>query len=335
MKPVEFGIISFEHMHAYAYARVLDSAPWARLAAVAEPDAGRREAALRDLRSSPAIYDDYRAMLEQAALDAVVITTANADHAEVAVECAREGKHILCEKPIATTVDDACAIIQAAAEARVKLMTAFPVRFSPAVRKARETVQAGETGRVLGACTSNHGSMPGGWFTDVARSGGGAIMDHTVHVADLLRWILADEVAEVSAECATRLYDISCDDVGQLLMRFRRGAVASLDTSWSRPKSFPLWGDVKIDLKGERANLSLNCFPRAISRYDDATMRHTACAPGANLDELMLAEFAAAIREERTPAVTGEDGLRALEVALAAYESADKGKPVALSLTPV
>ncbi|MCX7718652.1 MAG: Gfo/Idh/MocA family oxidoreductase [Candidatus Sumerlaeaceae bacterium] len=330
MEPLRIAIISFEHMHAYSYARVLDRAPWASLVAVAEADAGRLKAAMGDLKSAPQAFDDYRKMLDSVSLDAVVITTANADHAPVAIECAQRGKHILCEKPIATTVADACAMIRAAGRSRVRFMTAFPVRFSPAVHRAREAVLAGDLGRVLGACTSNHGSMPGGWFTDIARAGGGAVMDHTVHVTDLLRWILDDEVAEVSAEYGTRLHALACDDVGQLLLRFCKGTVASLDTSWSRPRCFPIWGDVKIELKGERANASLNCFPRAIHYYDDASMRHTAEAPGVNLDELMLAEFVAAVREDRPPAVTGVDGLRALEVTLAAYESGRIGEPVTI-----
>ena len=332
MTPLNIAIITFEHMHAYSYARALDHSPVARLAALAEPDATRRESALRGLSSCPQIFDDYREMLNGVPLDGVIITTANADHAAVAIECAERGKHILCEKPIATNVSDACAMLRAAAKSRVQFMTAFPVRFSPAVRKAREAVQAGDLGRVLGACTSNHGTNPGGWFTDVARSGGGAVMDHTVHVADLLRWILDDEVAEVSAEYGTRLRDLPCEDVGQLLLKFRSGTIASLDTSWSRPKCFPIWGDVKIDLKGERANASLNCFPRAIHRYDDSVMRHTAEAPGVDLDQLMIEEFVAAIRESRPPAVTGVDGLRALEVTLAAYESGKTGNPVTVGL---
>ena len=335
MNDITVGIISFEHMHAFSYAHAFRDMPGTRLVAAADSDANRVARLSKELAHIPKFYADYRELLEQENPDAVIVTTANADHCSVALECIRRKKHVLCEKPIATTVGDAKRMIEAARASGVTLMTAFPVRFSPAVAKARDLVRGGALGRVVGGCTSNHGSMPGGWFIDVKRSGGGAVMDHTVHVADLLRWILDDEVIEVYAEYANRLHDIPCEDCGQLMLRFRSGSVFSLDTSWSRPKSYSTWGDVKIEIKGETANASLNCFPRAINRFDDQTMRHTTSSPVADLDGLMVREFLAAIREQRPPLVTGEDGLRALEIALAAYKAGEAGAPAKVALEAV
>jgi predicted dehydrogenase len=284
----------------------------------------------------PQLLSDYHVMLDTVRCDAVIITSANADHCAIALECVRRRKHILCEKPIATTVEDAQAMIWAAREAGVKLMTAFPVRFSPAVRQAKRIIKEGKLGRVLGGATSNHGSMPGGWFTQPERSGGGAIIDHTVHVIDLIRWLFEDEIESVFALAENRLHpEISCEDCGLLLFRTRKGLSFSLDTSWSRCKSYPIWGDVKLDIRGEDANLFLNCFPCSVNLYDDTVLRHTAFSLGDNLDRLMLEEFCAAIREDREPEVTGEDGLRALEVTLAAYKASSGGHVVKLSHCPV
>lgn len=335
MKPITVAIVSFEHMHAYAYADALTQMQNVELVAIAESDPARLSELYRKYPQVSQFFSDYRVMLDTVSCDAVIITSANADHCAIALECTRRRKHILCEKPIATTVEDAKAMIQAAREAGVKLMTAFPVRFSPAVREAKRLIKEGKLGRVLGGATSNHGSMPGGWFTQPQRSGGGAVIDHTVHVVDLIRWIFEDEVESVFALAENRLHpEIPCEDCGLLLFRTRRGLTFSLDTSWSRCKSYPIWGDVKLDIRGEQANLSLNCFPCAVNHYDDTVLRHSAFSLGDNLDRLMLEEFCAAIREDREPEVTGEDGLRALEVALAAYQANSAGIVVNLSLCP-
>jgi predicted dehydrogenase len=143
-------------------------------------------------------------------------------------------------------------------------------------------------------------------------------------VADLLRWVLEDEVAEVYAEYARRLHDIPTEDCGQLMLRFRKGTIVSLDTSWSRPKSYSVWGDVKFEVKGEKGNASVNCFPRTMHLYEDKTMRHTTAPAVDDLDGLMIREFVSAVRENREPAVTGTDGLRAFEIALVAYEAGEK-----------
>lgn len=332
MADVKIAIISFEHMHACSYAHLLASMPGAQLVAAAESDPARLEQMRGHFPRIPAWFCDFHEMLDKVETDAVIITSANASHEPIAVECARRGKHILCEKPLAARVDDGLRMISAAREHGVKLMTAFPVRFSPAIRQAKRHIQNGELGRIIGACTSNHGSMPGGWFIEKEKSGGGAVMDHTVHVADLLRYLLEDEVDEVYAEYGTRLHDIWIDDVGQLALRFRKGTFATLDTSWSRPRSYSIWGDVKLTIKGEKANIAVNCFPRTVNHYDNKTMHHQAASISENLDALMIEEFVRAISEDREPEVTGLDGLRALEVALAAYAAGEKNSVVKLKL---
>lgn len=325
---LRIAIISFEHMHAYSYASAFQHIENAELVALAENDATRMARIRGEYSQVSGFYPDYVHMLEHSDIDAVIICSANSDHLSIALECAKRRKHILCEKPLAPTVEDSQKIIDAAREAGVTLMTAFPVRFSPPVHQLRELVQSGKLGTVLGASTSNHGSMPGSWFVDAEKSGGGAVIDHTVHVVDVLRWVLDDEVETVYAEYATRLHDLKVDDVGQLIMKFRKGTIASLDTSWSRPKSYPIWGDVKLDFKGTEANVKVDCFPQQIHLYDDTAMRHSGYNVGADLNLLMIQEFVNAVLEKRPPLVSGEDGLRAVQVAQAAYQAGRTGQPV-------
>src|SRR5699024_6074797 len=120
--------------------------------------------------------------------DAIVVTSANAHHKDLVLEAARRGVHVLCEKPLATTVADAEAMVAACREVGVVLMTAFPVHFSPAVEALRTAVADGTLGEVIGLTGTNNGKLPAGrdWFTDVELAGGGSLVDHTVHIAEIL-----------------------------------------------------------------------------------------------------------------------------------------------------
>lgn len=331
MKNLKIAIISFEHMHANSYAASFDRVTGAELVGIADSDPDRLALAKDRYPNTPAFHSDYKTLLDETQAEAVIICSSNVDHLPIAREAAARGLHILCEKPLGPTVEESQEIIDLAKKAGVTLMTAFPVRFSPSIHETRRLIQTGKLGEIIGGSTSNHGTMPGSWFVQKEKSGGGAVIDHTVHVVDVLRWMLNDEVDTVYAEHATRLHDhLKVDDVGQLVMTFKKGAVISLDTSWSRPKSYSIWGDVKIALKGDKANATLNCFPQQIHHYDERNMRHSGFNMGEDLDQLMLQEFINAVHEGREPLVTGYDGLKAVEVAMAAYKAAETGKPVKL-----
>ncbi|GAB4514682.1 MAG: Gfo/Idh/MocA family oxidoreductase [Anaerolineae bacterium] len=328
---MKLAILSFAHLHATSYASCLQRLPDAELAAIWDEDRERGQAMAT--RFETRFEPDLDALLRDEEIAGVVITAANADHKALAIAAAQAGKHILCEKPIATTVSDAQAMIDAADEAGVKLMTAFPVRYNPPTRRVYERVRSGEIGRVLGAKCTNHGTIPGGWFTDKAKAGGGAVMDHTVHVVDLLRWMLDDEVVEVYAEIDNLIYpDIQIDDCGLLSMKFARGTFATLDTSWSRPRIFPTWGDVTMELVGQDGVLILDAFRQRIEVYSQVQQRVWWDSWASDMDLGMIADFVRCIREDRPPAITGYDGLKAMEVALAAYRSAEEGQPVSLPL---
>ena len=330
---MKFGIISFAHMHAYSYARALGEIPGVSLAGIADPDPSRGQSAADQCKTT--YYADYRELLA-ADVDAVVICSPNADHKEHAIAAAQAGKHILCEKPISVNVADAKAMIDAAQQAGVVLQTAFPVRHVESVRRLKAFVDQGKLGEIIAINATNHGKMPPGWFLDPAQAGGGAVMDHTVHVADIVRWILRTEFTQVYAEVDTLLHDVDIDDCGMLTMELASGAVMSLDPSWSRPDTFPTWGDVTMELIGTKGVASLDAFRQAGMLY----VASSTSSPGGvyedswgnDADREMVESFIAAVNGEPSEGASGLDGLKAMEVALAAYESARRIEPVSLPL---
>jgi UDP-N-acetylglucosamine 3-dehydrogenase len=320
---MRIGVWSLAHLHAYSYIAALGARTDVEFVGLAdeEPERGARVARERGVPFYPEADDLL------AAVDAVVITSANADHRAMAVRAAERGVSVLLEKPIATTAADARAIIDAF-RGGPTLAIAFPSPFSPAFRALQEAVRDGALGRILAVRATNRGTMPGGFFIQMERSGGGAVIDHTVHVADLLRRLTGAEYERVYAEVGHGLFHEAWDDSGLLTMDLTDGTFATLDCSWSRPPSFPTWGDVTLRVIGERGVASADLFSQHLTRYpaDDAPARWEPW--GSDLDALMIDDFVRAVREGRRPMSGGEDGLRALEVALAAYHSAAEGRPV-------
>jgi len=323
---MRIGVWSLAHLHAYSYIEAILRLPDLEMVGIADEDAhrGARVAAEHGVR----FYDDPDELLSAA--EGVVITSANADHRAMALRAAEAGVHVLLEKPIATTVDDARAIVDAFSERRLTLATAFPCPFSPAFVELLAAAQGGDLGRLLAVKATNRGTMPGGFFIELDRSGGGAVIDHTVHVADLLRRLTGDEIETVYAEIGHGLFHQEWDDSAIITLEMTGGTFATLDCSWSRPVSYPTWGDVTLRVIGERGNATADLFVQHLERYPSVAEPPKWIGWGSDLDELMLADFREAVGQGRRPRSTGLDGLRALEAALGAYASARKGAPVSL-----
>jgi len=326
---VTVGMMSFAHMHAASYAACLKGLPNARLAAVADDDEARgREMADR---FGANYYASYEALLGSG-VDAVVICTENARHRQMTLLAAAAGKHVLCEKPLATNVVDAMAMVAACKQAGVQLMTAFPCRFHPAMQRVKALVDEGKIGRILAIRGTNRGRNPGGWFIELEKSGGGAVMDHTVHVTDLIRWLTGAEVSEVYAEIGNLINHGAFEDVGFLTLQLDNGVFATLDSSWSRPKAYPFWGDVTLEVVGEAGVISMNMFAQNLVLYSDKAGCVQWANWGSNMDLGLVRAFVDAIESGTPVPITGEDGLKAVEAVAAAYRSADKVAPVQLPM---
>ncbi len=325
---VKIGMLSFAHGHAYGYAGAMSQIANAEIVGVADLDKSRGEEASK--RYNTRLFASYEELLSSD-VDAVVICTENLYHREVTEMAAAAGKHVMCEKPLSTKIADGRAMIDACKNAGVKLQTAFPCRFAPNMVQGRNAIQAGNIGKVLAIKGTNQGSCPGGWFTELSLSGGGAVIDHTVHVTDLMRWTLGAEVVEVYAEISNLMSHKNYDDVGILTLGFDNGVFATLDSSWSRVPSYSTWGNVTMLVTGEEGSVWIDEFNQHLNLYNDRVMRHSWEGYTDNLDLGLCQSFVDAIANDTAVPITGEDGLAAAAVALAAYESNKQKKPVKLA----
>ncbi|MBA2254473.1 MAG: Gfo/Idh/MocA family oxidoreductase [Chloroflexi bacterium] len=331
---MRIGILSLAHHHAESYLALLPTLPGVQLAGLWDENSTRgRDAA--QAHGIPLLATE--AQLLAARLDGVVVASVNAEHRRFVELSASAGVHVLCEKPLATRLDDGRAMVDICAAAGVRLMTAFPMRWSPVVAAMAASLRAGTLGDPLVLEGINTGEMPDAhraWFVDPALSGGGAIADHVVHLIDLYRWLLGQEVEEVYAVANRILHDgfRAVETGGLVSLRFVGGATATIDCSWSKPRSYPTWGGLRLEVTGTNGVIAIDAFGQHLTQYGPREVGIEWPFWGSDPNLAMLSEFVAAIREDREPAITGIDGLRALEVVEAAYRSIEQGVPVRLAM---
>ncbi|WP_224270997.1 Gfo/Idh/MocA family protein [Haloprofundus salinisoli] len=322
---VRLGILSTAHLHADVYAPLLSELDGVEFVGIAGNDTERGQQFAVEHETS---YESIDTLLDLA--DGVIICSSNADHHWWAERAAKAGVDVLSEKPLGRSVDEARAVVDTCTDAGVTLGVAMPLRFSRPVQEAKSELDAGRVGDIQAVSGTNRGKMPGDWFVDPEQSGGGAVMDHTVHIVDLVHWLTDERVAEVYAETATRFYDLPVEDINLLSMTLTDGTQFSLDGSWSRPENADRWGDATVEFFGTDANVAVDCFAQSFRHIDDRDESagiHSVFW-GDNANKGMLADFADAVREGHTPQTTGQEGVDAVAVTEAAYESAERGEAV-------
>lgn len=332
--PVRVAVLSFAHTHALSYVHALKSMPGIELIATdpdgaAAPDDAPRGAELA-AELGVAYVDSYDEALAWRP-DAVVIAAENARHRDLVERAASAGAHVLCEKPLATTVEDAVAMREACERAGVILMVAYPVRFSPAVRDAFAELRSGRLGRILGVTGVNNGKLPQdrAWFTDPELAGGGALVDHVVHCADLLDELLGERAASVRAVSNAFLHadrDLAVETGGLVTVQYPSGVIATIDCSWSWPMSSATWGGLTLQVTAERGTVTVSPFAKGIEGHDAAG--ETWDPVGADLDGLLIDEFIAAVRGGHRPQPDAGVGIRTVEIVKAAQASAARGGEV-------
>jgi predicted dehydrogenase len=330
---MRIGIMSFAHVHAEGYLNNLRRAPGVDMIGFSDTDAERGQHFAQTLNAR--WYPTHEALLAEQP-DGVVICSENARHRELVEMAAQAGSHVLCEKPIEVTLADAEAMRDVCQANQVSFMTAFPARFMQSTREVKTALDRGDFGRIYGVNGINHAENPGGhhaWFAHKALAGGGAVMDHVVHLADMFRWYFGCEVAEVYAEVDNLFYpgEVDVDTAGIVLLTMDNGVFASIDCSWSRPTFYPRWGNFKFELIGENGFAVVDALSEHLTVYSRNTPRNPTWVNwGADSDQGLINEFVSSIRDGREPSVTWRDGYQALRVALACYESAETGQPVQL-----
>ncbi len=328
MKKIGIGMISFEHFHANSYASSFNQIGKCDLVGVADPDETRGKRAA-SAHSTTFMSRDH--LLGSDSVDAVCICSANSRHREDVERAAEAGKNIMVEKPIATTMRDAQWMIDKCRKEGVLLQVAFVMRYSPISLEAKKAIDDGSVGEILAMSGTNHGSMPGGWFVEEKLSGGGAIMDHTVHVADLMNWFVGRRADRVFALGGNHIHEsLGIDDSGLILVRYDK-TVGSIDPSWTRPEGYPIWGDFRMRVFGSRATMELDGSSQNIGLTKRGN-RLNMIGYGSDVDLYTCMDLVESTVKGTQPRSTGEDGLAALEIALGAYGSMESGRPVKLPL---
>ena len=329
---MKLGLLGVAHVHADAYVPALRRLA-AEVVGASDHDAvrGRRWSATHDVPW----FGSRDALL--AVVDGVIVCSETARHRGDVEAAAAAGVAVLCEKPLATSEEDADAIVAACDVAGVPLMTAFPVRYSPPVRQVADLVTSGDLGQVWAAQGVNQGELPArhrAWFVDRREAGGGALMDHVVHLADLLRWMLGQDPVEVYAATNRILHGqrVPVETGGLVVLTYADGTFASIDCSWSRPDDYPTWGGLALELVAERGVVAVDAFSQHLVVHGGPYGPLGWLGWGTDPDQAMIADFLAVVRDRRAPGVTGEDGRVATRIALAAARSAASGQPVALEL---
>lgn len=321
------GIFGVGHVHSETYVGNLRASTGVEFVGVSDtdPDLLAQWCARHDADG----FASDEALLA-AGVDIGIVCSPTNRHLPSVERLAAAGVHVLCEKPLATNLEDAERIVAVCADADVRLMTAFPMRFSPALTAGAQWIREGRLGEVLAITGVNQGHLPTGyapWFADKEAAGGGAVMDHTVHLTDIMRWWLGAEPIEVYAEINHILHpQVEVETGGLITVEFDNGVFATIDCSWSRPDNYPTWGGLGIEVVGTDGVLTIDGFAQRLIVWSHGD--HHWVDWGSDPNQLMIDHFVGAVRGDHPLEVTGRDGLRATEVALAAYRSAEANRPV-------
>ncbi|MDC3412042.1 Gfo/Idh/MocA family oxidoreductase [Aquibacillus sp. 3ASR75-11] len=288
-------------------------------------------------------YTDYKQLLADSDADAVSVCLPNYLHAPVSIAALEAGKHVLCEKPMATSREEADQMIQAAEKAGKKLMIGHNQRFVASHQKAKELIANGELGRIYSFRTAFGHGGPEGWSVDGASSWFfkkdeafiGALGDLGVHKADLIRYILGEEVKEVSAFVESNAKQNSnVDDNAVCLLRTESGIIGTLVASWAYVSA----EDNSTVIYGEKGVLRLVDDPTysLIAQYKDGSTVNYELGQIQSNDEGgqsntgVIDHFVESILNNEVPLIDGKQGKRSLEVILAALESHQEKKNIQL-----
>ncbi|MBP2079434.1 Gfo/Idh/MocA family protein [Oceanobacillus polygoni] len=279
-------------------------------------------------------YTDYKQLLETENVDAVSICLPNYLHAPVSILALNAGKHVLCEKPMATSSEEAENMIQAAKENGKKLMIGHNQRFVASHQKAKQLIESGETGKIYSFRTTfGHGgpetwSADGreGWFFDKEKAFIGAMGDLGVHKADLMRYLLGEEFSEVAAFVETSAKgDTDVDDNAVCVLKTQSGIIGTLAASWA----YNAKEDNSTIIYGEKAILRLEDDPKysLVVQYATGEVVNYELGgiqtneSGGQTTTHVIDHFVESILEDREPLINGEEGMKSLEVILGALES--------------
>ena len=318
--------------------------PDAEVTAIYSRSGARAETVARKY-GIPRWFDSVDALFEHAEeFDVVDICLPNHQHAAVTLAAAAAGKHVICEKPLCVTLEEADQMIDACQRAGVKLMYAEELCFAPKYERVRKLVQDGALGKVYQMRQSEKHSGPhADWFYDVDQAGGGVLMDMGCHAFGWFRWMLGGnpKIESVSATMGTVMHGARGrgEDNAVTIIEFEGGVIGVAEDSWAKLGGM----DDRIEVYGTKGVSYADLFAgNAALTYSEAgygyALEKASSTKGWTFtifEEAFnqgypqeLRHFIECVREDKTPLVTGEDGRVVLEIIYAAYESAGLGRKV-------
>ena len=346
---VKVGIIGSQFeadIHAASFQIMPEEA---EVVAVASPTAGHAQE-LATRYGIPRVFSDYRDMLKESDIEMVTITAPNSLHKQMTCDIARAGKHVVCEKPLCMTLEEADEMIDVCRRLGMLLMYAEELFFTPKYVKAKEMADQGAFGKVhLVKQSEKHFGPHAAWFWDVNRSGGGVWMDMGCHGIAFCYWFLGrPKVDSVYCQMGTYVHKDKTigDDETIGIIEFANGAVGMVENSWAKRGGM----DDRIEVYGDQGvsygNLHMgNALPTYSERGYGYAVEKAPSTSGWSypvFDELWnygfpheMRHFARCVRGKETSQATGEDGRVVLEIICAGYASAGQGSKIALPYRPV
>ncbi len=344
---VKYGIIGCGAIAQRRHIPECVANPESKLVALADPIQDRVEELSTKFGSKA--YTDYKEMLKQPDIEAVIVAGPNSLHAQQSIDALSAGKHVLCEKPMATNREDARAMMDAAKKAGKYLMIGLNQRLMPPHVKAKKILQSGVLGNVLAFRTAFKHPGPEGWSVDAGKSWffkkGQAFMGVTgdlgVHKADLLRWLLGQEFVEVSGFVSTldkrdgegALIDL--DDNALLTLKTDKGVIGSMILSWT---NYGAEENYTV-LYCQKGVLSLGTDPTygVIVDYRNGEKElHKVGEMSTNIKQVasgIIDAFTQSIATKTPPEIDGMEGYRSLDVILSAMEAAKSGETKKITVT--
>src|SRR6267143_1493342 len=342
-KKIKVGIIGSQfvsHIHTISLKRCAE----VELFAVASPTPGNAQT-FAAKHSLPHHFTDYKKLLAMPEVDMIVVGAPNDCHCQITLDAAAAGKHVVMEKPLCLNLADADRMIAACRNAKVKLMYAEELCFTPKYVRLKQLLDSGALGEpTLVKQSEKHDGPHAPHFWDVNRSGGGVTMDMGCHAIEFFRWMLGRlPIKSVYAQMGTHVHKDKTegDDNALIILEFANGVTALAEESWTKLGGM----DDRAEVHGSKGVAYADLHHgNAIETYSTAGYDYAVEKAGSTKGWTFtiyeeewnygfpqeMAHFVDCVQNDKQPLVTGEDGRAVLEVIFAAYESARTGCKVPL-----
>lgn len=287
-----------------------------------------------------AVYTDYLEMIEKESIDVVTVATESGYHAKISMICMKKKIHVICEKPMALSIEDANEMIAVSKENSVKLCICHQNRFNAPIQQLRNALEDNKFGRLINGTARILWNRNMGYYQQAPWRGtweldGGTLMNQCIHNIDLLQWMLGGEVDTVYSQCDTFLRDIEGEDFGAVIIRFKNGAIGIVEGSACvYPKNL----QETLDIFGEKGTVTVGGIAvnkittwRFEGEDEDSFIKGHGNDPDTVYGfghTALFKDVIEAIHEDRQPLVSGEEGKKALSIILAAYKSRLTQSPV-------